>query len=447
MRYSFIYILAFAAFFAGCTKKTDNLFDKTPDERLSAALTNYQNALTSGPGWKLFVYPKGLESQDIHVGGLTYYIKFTNTNRVSMVSDFSTDIAATPKESGYRLKALQRPSLIFDTYTYMHIPADPDPEVSFSPTGTGGNGWGTDFNFAFTDVAIKDTIRLTGNFNHSEAVLIKATQDEMDAAFARGRLRDIMFFSYAYTDNYSFLYLKATPSLNVAAGFDFDNVIITFSYLDGGALVNKSVPFSFTTKGIYLQFPVTIGNYTFQEIFWDDVKRVYYIISGTTRIEFANAAAPLITLSLTNIIGNQYTTISVPTTPLLNQSALFTTKFNLVKSGILNGPYGLTLSKMDFVFNAGAKTMAVNVPVFQGNAGPYQCQYNYVFTIDASGYYKFTKTGQNGNAALIVTNMNNILSYIESDQFKLDGFSTSLGFLGQFTSRQTPAFFFTGHLK
>lgn len=446
MRYIILYIIALA-FFAGCTKKTDNLFEKTADERLNDALNGYQTALTGAPGWKLFVYPKGLEDDNIKVGGLTYYLRFLNNNRVSMVSDFTTAIAASPKESGYRIKALQRPSLIFDTYTYMHIPADPDPDVSFSPTGTGGNGWGTDFNFAFTETTIKDTFRLKGNFNKSEALLIKATQAEMDAAFSRGRLRDIMNFTFGYPASNPFLYFQASPSLRAGVGFNLDLNILTFTYLDGGNLVNRSIPFSFTINGIFLQTPVTIGSYTFQEMFWDEAKRLYYILSGTTRIELANNPVPIVTLSLTNVIGTQYKIISVPPDiQLPNQSPLFVSRHNLVKSGV-NNPYNLTLDKIDFVFNNATKTMLVNAYVYQGPAGPFLCQYSYIYTIDGSGYYKFTKTGQNGNALFIVDNMNNILSFIESDQFKMDGFSTSSSFLGQFTSRQTPAFYFTGYLN
>jgi hypothetical protein len=431
-----------------CTKKSDLIFDKTVDERLAETLTNIQAALSGAPGWKLFVYPKGLEeSQDIKVGGLTYYVKFTNDNRVTMVSDFLTSIAATPKESGYRLKALQRPSLIFDTYTYMHIPADPDPDVSLSPTGTGGYGWGTDFNFSFKDVTVKDTVYLEGNFNKSSAVLVKATQAEMDAAFKNSRLSNIINFTYAYQAANPFLYFPASPGMNVGLGFDLDNGFTSFSYLEAGKIVNTPVASSFTTYGIHFKTPVTIGSYTFQDMYWDDVKKIYYITSGSTRVEVANSSTPIITLSLTNTIGNQYTTISIPPgAGLPNTSPLFLSKYNLAASGMLSGPYGLSIDKMNFVFSSVAKTMSVNVNVFQGAAGPYLCQYNYTYTVDASGNFKFTKVSQNGNATLIVTNMNNILSYIESDQFELKGYSTSSSFLGQFTSKQTPTFFFSGYL-
>jgi hypothetical protein len=363
------------------------------------------------------------------------------------VSDFITTLAATPNESGYRLKALQRPSLIFDTYTYMHVPADPDPNVSFSPTGSGGYGWGTDFNFSFTDIAPKDTMVLEGNFNKSAAVLVKATQAEMDAAFKNSRLLNIMNLTFNYANTNPFLYIPASPGLNVAIGFDFNLEFLTLSSIQGGVLVNTKVPMSFTTYGIHLGKPVTIGNYTFQDIYWDDVKKIYYITSGSTKVEFANSPTSMVSLSLTSTIGNQYTTISIPAgAGLPNESPLFITKYNAVKTGMLSGPYTLTLDNMDFVFDATSKTMAVNVSVFQNGVGPYLCQYLYTYSVDASGNFSFTKTGQNNNAGLVVNNMNNILNYIQSDQFQLTAFSTSLGFLGQFTSKQTPAFYFTGYL-
>ena len=98
-----LYILTSAILFAGCDKKTDEIFDKSPDQRLSEALAAYQQALVSAPnGWKVYIFPKGLESQSIQVGGFSYYMKFTDANRVTMVSDFDTTTASVPKESGYR---------------------------------------------------------------------------------------------------------------------------------------------------------------------------------------------------------------------------------------------------------------------------------------------------------------------------------------------------------
>jgi hypothetical protein len=442
-----IFVIFCSLLFAACTKKTDMIFDKSVDERLAEALAKYQSALADAPGWKLFVYPQGLNSQNIKVGGLSYYVKFGTDNRVSMVSDFMTSISTVPASSGYRLKALQRPSLIFDTYSYMHIPADPDPDVSFSPTGTGGYGWGTDFNFAFTKAAPSDTMQLEGIFNKSSAVLVKATQAEMDAAFKNSRLGFIMTETFNYPVANPYITFPAGAGGNIAVGLDIDNVIMSFTSLVNNDVVSTSVAYSYTTYGLHLQNAVTFGTYTFQDIYYDDVKKVYYILSGATRVEFVGSATPSISIALTTTIGAKYTTLTIPFgAGLPGESPLFIQKYNTAANGMFSGPYGLELDDLDFVFNAALKTLNVNAYVYQDGVGPYLCQYSYSYTVDANGQFKFTKTVQNGNAALVVSNMNNILTYIQNDLFKINGVATSSGFLGQVVSQTTPTFYFTGNL-
>src|SRR5450432_2234499 len=121
---------------AGCQKKiADTINGQTPDQRLAAAMTAYQKQLTQSPyGWILVEATTG---QAINQGANTngpaaafaYYMQFNDSNQVTMFSDFDTT-TVTPKTSTYRLKATQRPSLIFDTYSYIHLPCDPNPAVS-----------------------------------------------------------------------------------------------------------------------------------------------------------------------------------------------------------------------------------------------------------------------------------------------------------------------------
>lgn len=171
-----VFVLAIVAFTA-CKKDDQPLFTKSPDERLNEALTAYQTKLTGAQnGWKGFVYPK--------TGGVySFYFKFNDSNRVVMLSSFDSVSAVTPKESSYRLKALQQPSLIFDTYSYLHVLADPNPDVN---GGTRGAGLQSDFEFYF-DSSSADTINLVGRFNGSKATLIKASPEEA-AGFVNGEL-------------------------------------------------------------------------------------------------------------------------------------------------------------------------------------------------------------------------------------------------------------------
>src|SRR3954464_6059448 len=116
MRKNTIYLILAILAFSACSKKDSNrIFTESADERLNKALTDYQNQLAGAlNGWKAVVYPAG-------GGAYSFYFKFNNQNRVVMYSHFDTTTAAASRESSYRLKALQQPSLLFDTYSYLHL--------------------------------------------------------------------------------------------------------------------------------------------------------------------------------------------------------------------------------------------------------------------------------------------------------------------------------------
>lgn len=232
--------------FAACKKDEQPLFNKPPDERLKDTLTAYQALLTTAPnGWKGFVYPKS--------GGVySFYFKFTDSNRVVMLSSFDSASSVTLKESSYRLKALQQLSLIFDTYSYLHVLADPNPNVN---GGAVGAGLQSDFEYYF-DSSSADTIHLVGRFNGSKATLIKATPEEA-AGFVGGRLgqgfllnRILTYFQRVTTSSGSFDFhidpSAKTISLADAAGNLSDTRLTSTYYMTFGGI-------SFTT-------PLAAGN-------------------------------------------------------------------------------------------------------------------------------------------------------------------------------------------
>jgi hypothetical protein len=444
MKKIFALIFVFATIMQGCKKETENLFGESVDERLSKTLNSFNEALVQAPGWKLFVYPKGLENQNLEVGGLTYYVKFTDQNRVTMVSDFINDMAEDPKESGYRLKATQRPSLIFDTYSYIHVAADPDENVSFSPTQAGGYGWGTDFDFSFTEATPGDTIRLKGNFNESEAILIKATAAEMTSAFGGG-LSHILDVTSEYAGNNAFLNFQGAGNVKVGVSFNLFLYRLNFTYLNnGGDLVSISAPFSHTTYGLHFKEPVTIGGYTFQDLFWDDALGIYYINTGNGRVNITNAATPLFPFS--KALGKLFSTITVPVTPLPGQSPLFTTTYNTVKTNLKTGGFNLDLNDIQFIFDAESSVMVMDVYVIQGGVR-FLARYIFLYQINDSGLAQFELVDANNNGITVIDSVEPLLNYIAVDIFKLDYFASGSEILGQFTSQQHPAFFFTGNIN
>ena len=293
---SFLYILAMVVFFAGCEKKTDEVFDRTPDQRLAESLAAYQQALVGAPnGWKVVITPKGLESQDIRVGAFSFYMKFTDANRVTMFSDFDSASGAAPKESGYRVKALQRPSILFDTYGYVHIPSDPSGSISRTPADDNGFGWGSDFEFSFADKAPGDTINLVGNFNGSKAIMVKASAQEA-AAYNNKQLS----VSFKLLQNLQLIgYFKSMVfgGKQYYITIDEGNKLITFSWLDAAGNVRTfTTGYYSTLAGIQFLQPFNTGTaiipgIAFQS--WNAGSLTMNVSVNNTNTTITNAGQPL----------------------------------------------------------------------------------------------------------------------------------------------------------
>jgi hypothetical protein len=438
-------IFVFAAFvsLSSCVKTIDPAFPEPVDVRLQKALTAYRTAMIQAPGWKMFVYPAGLQSQDIEVGGLTYYLKFPDSNRVNMVSDFRPDMAATPKESGYRIRADQRPTLVFDTYSYIHVAADPDPDVSGSPTATGGFGWGTDFEFEFTEAAPRDSLVMKGVFNNSEALMLPVTQEEIDAAFG-GRLAEMVQNTRDFINSGPFLFFNAADNSDIEVSFNLFLFRINFNYLSDNSVITIGVPFSHTTEGVHFKNPVTVGGYTFQDLLWDDVLDLYYIETGSGRVNITTSTSAIIPFYA--VLGRSITSITVPTTPLPGQSAEFASVYEQIKTNLKNSPYDLDLSDILFFFDAESSSLGLLVLVQQSGA-TFVLQYVYSYTINSSNIANFTRVGNNGNADLVTTEMAPFINRIDNDNFKMDFYTAVTPPLGEFVSQQNPGFSFTGNLQ
>jgi hypothetical protein len=170
-------LLALTAISA-CKKGIDPPAGQRPEERVSTTTTAYSNSLTGNTnGWKAFLYPYG--------GGVYLFsMKFTAANRVTMLSDISTATSTTSLESSFKIKQQLQPSLLFDTYSYIHQLSDPDPTVA---GGAAGAGLNSDFEFYFDSMsAAGDTIKLVGNRLGSKLVLVKIANTTDYGTFTTG---------------------------------------------------------------------------------------------------------------------------------------------------------------------------------------------------------------------------------------------------------------------
>ncbi|AFD08077.1 DUF4302 domain-containing protein [Solitalea canadensis] len=235
-------LLSIAALFAiSACKKDDHIFDKSPDERVNESLKGYKQKLTeSAHGWKAFLFPK-------EGGGYTFMMKFNAEGNVSMTMDFSDASLYNPEESTYRLRALEAPALVFDTYSpYIHLLSNPDNFESPS-------AYETDFEFIFKE-SKGDTIKLIGVHYKNELLLVKANQEDDNKLKKThevfGNMNGITtYFKDLDVDGqkYQITYSTTLPRN------------INFSYIENSQVKTFSTGYYFNENGLQLVEPFNTG--------------------------------------------------------------------------------------------------------------------------------------------------------------------------------------------
>ncbi|HSC37724.1 MAG TPA: DUF4302 domain-containing protein, partial [Chitinophagaceae bacterium] len=275
-----------ASVVVGSCKKDKTVFSETADERLNKVLTAYQDTLINAPyGWKGFIFPSGQPN-----GVFGFYFKFKAANRVEMFSDFDSLSNVTVMESSWRLKALQQPALIFDTYSYVTVLADPDASVN---GGEYGSGLSSDFEFAIDSVKA-DTIKLTGRKNSSKAWLVKATKQDMDDYYNKKHTNRLFNNISKYLTYFKRITVGATTYEIVP---NPQSKTVTITWVDGSGVAHTvTTGYYYTTTGIGFVPPVTNGSTTisgFDNISWDAVNSLLTVTVNGTAMIIAPAATPI----------------------------------------------------------------------------------------------------------------------------------------------------------
>lgn len=286
MKKNILYFLLILSVLSSCSKDDDPVFDKSPDERINETLTKYQAALVgAADGWKATIVP---------ANGATYhyYFRFNDSNRVFMQADFDTTSASVLGQSSYRLKALQQPSLIFDTYSYLHLLSDPDGAVN---GGDYGGGLYYDFEFA-VDTVTADSIKLTGRFHGSKLTLVKATREERTEWENRSWARSL---SLQYVGRI----LTYFTRLDVG-GQQYDISVdvlgrrITFySYSGTGSREAFTTSFKYSSSGVDFTTPFNTGSQViagFTNMSWDTTGNKLLLQVNGTPASIAAAIAPIV---------------------------------------------------------------------------------------------------------------------------------------------------------
>jgi hypothetical protein len=270
--------------FSAC-KKSKNEPDQRPDDRLRETLAAYEQQLTGASnGWIGYLYPKG-------GGGYTFKFKFNDKNRVISFSDLTKEYSTTPRESSYRLRGTQLPALYFDTYTYLNIIADPDPEIS---GGAAGVGKESDFEFSFVSSS-PDTIRLVGNFNKSDLVLVRAKADQGDDYIEKAFNTNFLISKLNNFTYYHNLLTIGGKKYNITINTSIHTV--SFYYAVNGQFKRFTTEYATSATGIELRDPFIDGNVIiseFHDFVVNDGAKTMTMVAGKTSVSTTNEAVPLI---------------------------------------------------------------------------------------------------------------------------------------------------------
>ncbi|KAA6303094.1 MAG: hypothetical protein EZS26_000697 [Candidatus Ordinivivax streblomastigis] len=163
----FILLLPFVGI--SCEKEVVSGLDNSVDARINEIINGYVDELKSSEyGW--------MASIGTSEGYYRFHMTFQDDNKVVMFTDNPEypGFDVIPDSSTYAFKALQRPTLIFDTYSYMHLINDPNADIS---GGSNTQGLYTDFEFEVEKY--EDGIfYMAGRFNKVKAIFKKASKED-----------------------------------------------------------------------------------------------------------------------------------------------------------------------------------------------------------------------------------------------------------------------------
>lgn len=412
MKKFILYILLSQLMFFACKKsEVDPLFPASANQRTTDIINKYKKILVGAEfGWKATYYPDGGTQ-----GGYSFYLRFDDQGTVLMFSDLAYFSAADYFQTTYQVKAQQAPSLVFDTYSYLHLLVDPDPNVWGGETGKGF--------YADQELSIKsasaDSVVLVGNVNKTQMLLTRMTREET-VSVGNGQLYNILAGSYEYIyGSGKFLSIVFPKGESVDININMNNKIFSAYYVNNNFLNTITSAYSFTTQGIHFKSPVSILGYTFQDMYWDSVQQLYYLTVNGTRINLKQNTRPSLPFRLS--IGTLFSGVNFDPT-LATQDPVYTKMYNDIQSSIRalsTTPPTRELSRVGFYFGTDGTLMGLALR-YTRSTSIFEGIIYYQITSDSRGYYTFQRLGTNGINGAVEQGAQPLINILENDTFTFD---------------------------
>jgi hypothetical protein len=218
-----------------CLHQEEDLFDKSPSERMQEAITEYSNLLkANADGWVFEYYPEPTQS----LGGYNYIVKFDGSQ---VTTYFELAGSQDSETSLYQIIPRSGPVLTFDTYNFfMHFFAEPSVDLY--------QGYQGDYEFIIMGTSADESeVYLKGTRTGNKMTLRKLPSGETASSYIEKIEQTINKTAAAK-------YLMHMNGTDIECTMTNRN--ITYNDADG----TQSLPFCYTSDGIRLYKPLVVGN-------------------------------------------------------------------------------------------------------------------------------------------------------------------------------------------
>lgn len=383
----YISIIAALSIFAfvSCTRETIVGVDDSVYTRNQELLDSYKKELADAEhGWIAYVMT--------NQGYYRYWMDFGDNGIVNMMTD-NTNLrssATTPDESYFSVRQKQRPTIVFETYSYLSVINDPVDGIS---GGTGHLGLETDFEFEVRSLT-NGVFDLVGRINRVPAKFIKATEEQKASIVAGDMMTEVDQVALLTGGINNFCSAKINEQ--TVGFFIKPRTTLAFYTDDSGAKTAEEFPrLEPLSRNIIFDTPMEVAGAKASMLEWNGTDEKYTL--KTDKGDFAIEETTTAPIALNEIFGYEkpfnrlrlpYTgTGGLGTEPSFGWGHLFS----------ILGLRGVGGTTVDFSFDKsdeGQDLFCISTTIVQEGNGTFVGTSSYTVTFDPEDPAKFTTGAQ-----------------------------------------------------
>ncbi|QSW89128.1 DUF4302 domain-containing protein [Flavobacterium endoglycinae] len=343
--YKYLFAAILILHLSACNNNTDaeQLFDKTPTERLNIQKSELSQALLSSQfGWKTVYF-----TDNTVLGGYTHLFRFAQDGTVEMASDFDSDTDVYKSE--YEIQLGSTVSLTFTTKNRIHLLSESD---NYPIPALRAKGYLGDFQFLYYGQENGEII-FKANRNGTEIRFVKATAADWADLPKNLEMEDNVIGS---NERPLFRLLETTDGTTVHK-FDFSFSPVTrfaeSNSIEAGYSVSYNMGVGYTPTGIVVSPAVEVGGQKLSNFVYNDADGSFTATgTGGVSAVIKYSTKPLIITDDYKVMlqapqtGYAYINANLATAP--TNSALFN---SLIKEIHANLPSTQKVNRIQFTFN------------------------------------------------------------------------------------------------